>query len=234
MSSTSSDHLVRHAFEDQKCLTLPWFKKTSEIIEQCVSMNNICQQTGRTYATRPGAIVKLQVEETFKRAWTEVAKDSSKLQFYCSVKETPGFEPYLNIPNSDVRKSVARLRSSSHRLNVETARYKYATHGSSKNKCNVDNYAWLKSCKICCDENVLGIQQLPFAADPIIEDEKHVLVTCPAYHHLRLGSSDYILSSLLAWDERLPTLFEEPHISEFANLIHKIFHIRFPRKRGQG
>ena len=72
---------------------------------------------------------------------------------------------------------------------------------------------------------------MPFAADPIIEDERHILVTCPAYHHLRFGASDYILSSLLAWDERLPTLFDAPYISEFGALIHKMFLIRFPKKK---
>ena len=74
-------------------------------------------KNGSTHATLPGAIVKLHVEEG-----------------------VPGFEPYLNIPNINVKKSVA------------------------------NQYAWLKSCKICCDEDVIGIQQLPFAAYPIIED----------------------------------------------------------------
>ena len=128
---------------------------------------------------------------------------------------------------------MARLRSSSHRLNVETARYNYNTQHRSKTKCSVDNTAWLKSCKTCCDENVEALQQLPFAEDPITEDERHILATCPAYHHLRLGASDFILSTLLAWDERLPTLFQTPYINELATLIHKIFLIRFPKSKSK-
>ena len=30
------------------------------------------------------------------------------------------------------------------------------------------------------------------------------------------------ISSLLVGDERLPTLFEEPYMNEFANIIHKM------------
>ena len=153
------------------------------------------------------------------------------MKFYSQVKELPSLEAYLCIPNRDVRTSVARLRSSSHRLNVETARYAQTSQRLPNKKRSVDNSAWLKSCKTCCDENVLGLQQLPFAADPIIEDERHILVTCPAYHHLRLDASDYILSSLMAWDERLPTLFDARFINEFANLVHKIFISRFPKKK---
>ena len=231
MTVANSENLVRHAFEDQRRLALPWFKRMSELINQCVSMNNVCQQTGDTYATRSGAIVKLQLEKAFKLTWAKAVNESSKLKFYSQVKELPGLEAYLSIPNRDVRTSVARLRSSSHRLNVETARYAQTSQRLPNKKRSVDNSAWLKSCKTCCDENVLGLQQLPFAADPIIEDERHILVTCPAYHHLRLDASDYILSSLMAWDERLPTLFDARFINEFANLVHKIFNIRFPKKK---
>ena len=125
---------------------------------------------------------------------------------------------------------MARIRSSSHRLNVETARYNYTSQRLSKTQCGLDNTLWLKSCKTCCDENAAGLQQLPFPEEPIIEDERNVLATCPAYHHLRLGASDYILSTLLAWDERLPTLFMAPYIGEFAVLVHKILLVRFPKK----
>ena len=225
------DQLARHAFEDQRHLALPWFNMMSELIGQCASKNSISQQRGGPYAIRSGDMVKLQLEEMFKQLWAKVLDESSKLKFYSQVKEVPSFEAYLRIPSRDIRKSVARLRSSSHRLNIETARYSRTTRNLSKKNFNVDNYAWLKCCKMCCDDNVAAIQHLPFAPEPIIEDEHHILVTCPAYHHLRAGASDYVLSSLLAWDERLPTLFEVPHINDFASFIHKIFLARFPKKK---
>ena len=75
---------------------------------------------------------------------------------------------------------------------------------------------------------------LPFAEEPILEDEHHVLSSCPSYHHLRLQLSDHIKSSLLAWDERVPTLFDEPTVHEFALYVHKIFQLRFPKRKKDG
>ena len=64
--------------------------------------------------------LKLQLEEIFKNLWAKILNESSKLRFYRQAKEAPSFEAYLKIPNRDIRKSVARLRSSSHCLNIET------------------------------------------------------------------------------------------------------------------
>ena len=198
----------------------------SEIIEQCVSQGN---PSVSPHTPRSGATLKDQLEKVFHHAWNVVADKYSKLQFYRQLKKSPGFEAYLSIPNRDSRKAMARFRSSSHRLNVETARYHYTSQRISKTKCNVDDSIWRKSCKNCCEEIVAGIQQLPFADEPTIEDERHVLVACPVYHHLRLSLSDHVLSALLAWDERLQSLFEAPYIDELATFVLKIFSIRFPK-----
>ena len=37
----------------------------------------------------------------------------------------------------------------------------------------------------------------------------------------------------MAWDERLPTLFEEPFIHDFAAYINRIFCIRFPKNKAK-
>ena len=118
--------------------------------------------------------------------------------------------------------TTAQLISSSHRLNMKTSRHQQVKDHYLQLNCGIHNTASLKCSKACCGDNVSDLQQLPFPADPIVEDERHVLVTCPSYHHLRSESSDYILSTFLAWDERLPSLFESPHIKELATLIHKI------------
>ena len=131
-----------------------------------------------------------------------------------------------------MRKSIARLRSSSHRLNIETARYcSYTIQRSSALPHSPGTVAWKQCCKVCCHEETELLLQLPFAGPPIIEDEQHVLATCPAYHHLRLQTSDHIKSAMLAWDERLPSLFEEPYMLEFGNYINRIFQIRFPKTK---
>ncbi len=49
--------------------------------------------------------------------------------------------------------------------------------------------------------------------------------------HLRLKTSGHIKSAILAWDERLPSLFEEPYVLEFGNYVNKIFQTRFPKSK---
>ena len=49
--------------------------------------------------------------------------DRGKMQFLRGMKDTYSFEPYLNIQNDQHRKSISRLRLSSHRLAIETGRW---------------------------------------------------------------------------------------------------------------
>ena len=116
-----------------------------------------------------GAIVQLQLKKAFKLTRAKAVNESSKLKLYSQVKELPSLEAYLSIPNRDVRTSVARLRSSSHRLNIETARYTQTSLRPSIRKRSIDNSSWLTSCKTCCDENALGLQQLPLPRIPSLK-----------------------------------------------------------------
>ena len=163
---------------------------------------------------------------------SSTGRASSKLEFYRQLKNEPNFESYLDIKSRNVRKSLAQLRSSSHRLNIETARYlDYRVNGSSKNKSKTSlSKAWSRCCKFCCTPEVELLQQLPFAEEPIVEDERHVLVSCPAYHHLRIRLSDHIKSSILAWDERVPLLFETNTQEELGLYVHRIFQQRFSKQ----
>ena len=238
LTKSHSNILIRHAFEEQRKLNLPWFQRTSELLVR-YSNNAQSTQTHSTTTFRPcvasGAAVRNNLHQAFNKAWSDAASKSSKLQFYRQVKVgDPTFEPYLNNGNRDIRRSVARLRSSSHRLNIETSRHQQVKDRYLLSNCGLHNTAWLRCCKDCCDASVSDLQQLPFPADPIVEDERHVLATCPTYHHLRSETSDHILSTLLAWDERLPSLFEAPHINELASLIHKILATRFPTAKNHG
>ena len=180
--------------------------------------------------------IKEALLNKFKSTWKHAVADSSKLEFYAQVKGNVALESYLDIKNREVRRSVAQLRSSSHRLNIETARYLNTTTAFTSScrssKCRSSfSKEWSRSCKTCCSQEVEFLQQLPFAVKPITEDERHILATCPAYHHLRTRLSDSIKSSLLAWDERLTTLFDEPSVHEFALYVHKIFQTRFPKHK---
>ena len=48
--------------------------------------------------------------------------DSGKMQFLRKIKDSYNFEPYLNIQNDQHRKSISKIRLSSHRLAIESGR----------------------------------------------------------------------------------------------------------------
>ena len=63
------------------------------------------------------------MEKRFSEYWnTSVNEDMARLLFYKSIKNEQGFEPYLNIPNFENRKSIARLRCSNHSLHIKQGR----------------------------------------------------------------------------------------------------------------
>ena len=228
MSLDNVNSLARHSFEEQKNLNLPWYENMVKLLSSSQTPW-IANTDSRLPISR--SAVKEALRSKFQTAWNTALTSSSKLEFYRQLKNEPNFESYLDIKNRNVRKSLAQLRSSSHRLNIETARYlEYHVNGSSKNKSKTSlSKAWSRCCKFCCSPEVELLQQLPFAEEPIVEDERHVLVSCPAYHHLRIRLSDHIKSSILAWDERVPLLFETNTQDELGLYVHRIFQQRFPK-----
>ena len=77
-----------------------------------------------------------------------------KLTLLAQIKNTHKFESYLNINNSEHRRAISKIRTSSHKLEIETGRWKN-TH---KDK---------RICKNCA----LGT----------VEDELHFLFDCPMH-----------------------------------------------------
>ena len=230
LSYSKTDCLARHAFDEQKKLKLSWYSNMSALIS--LSQSTLVDNPNNRMAT--GSTIRETLQNKFQSTWRSAALNSTKLQFYMKVKGDFSFEEYLNIKNRDVRRSLAQLRSSSHRLNIETARYVESNTKVKSGKHNnkvYSNKEWNRSCKLCCGNEVELLQQLPFAEKPIIEDEQHILASCPAYHHLRLQLDDHIKSTIVAWDERLPSLFEEPSMAPFGLYVHKIFQLRFPKKK---
>ena len=138
------------------------------------------------------------------------------------------YEPYLELLNHSEKRCIAKLRASNHRLNCETGRYLPSKNSPSYNN-DKENMQWRKSCKTCCADEAKDLSHLPFYS-PIIEDEHHVLATCPMYHHLRLDLNDEIKSWIVTWDAcQLKHLFDAGYIRPFAKYIKKIFAIRFPK-----
>ena len=73
-----------------------------------------------------------------------------KLKLYSSLKERPGFESYLNLPNKKLRQAITKLRISAHKFPIETGRFDYRK-GTER------------ICPLCCDG---------------IGDEMHYLTQC--------------------------------------------------------
>ncbi len=98
----------------------------------------------------------------------------SKLQVYSLMKVGYAREPYLSHRlSAPVRRSVSQVRTGSHHLAVETARW-----SGQSNICQ------------CCS---LGE----------VEDEEHVLFDCPAYAALRLPCSELFIGSIgVYWGQR--------------------------------
>jgi len=66
--------------------------------------------------------IRERVRKHFIEIWFEALNDQHKLTFYKILKNTFGFEDYLDIKNRSWRKSITRLRSSSHKLQIEVGR----------------------------------------------------------------------------------------------------------------
>ena len=69
---------------------------------------------------------------------------------------------------------LAQIRTSSHNYRIETGRY-------DPQRMEIAN----RTCQYCCSQDeVFLLSKLPFF-DPIVEDEIHVLDTCPLYDDAR-------------------------------------------------
>ena len=84
--------------------------------------------------------------------------DTSKLRTYSLFKSDIGLEPYLlDIKNFEMRSKITKFRLSNHNLRIETGRHE-----------KIDREE--RFCPFCPQK---------------VEDEKHFLLVCPIYCHLR-------------------------------------------------
>ena len=169
---------------------------------------------------------RVKLRGFFDSIWNEQRSHSSKLAYYNSAKLTSkiGFEPFLRLQDHSIRRSVMRLRSSSHRLNCETARYLTERELEKRGT----NIMWEKRCKFCTSDEALSLSHLP-SHDTIIEDENHILVTCPKFHAPRTTLRE-TTKSLLLRNEDYHLLYQPEHILHFGRFVKKVFNLRFPKK----
>ena len=214
LDDANATHIVRHAFIEQVNLGLEWYtsvKALSERFDQSAT-----RREGSNYPKPNSKLIKSRVEDWFKEKWDEARKSSSKLAFYNSIKDELHLEPYVKLKNHKRVKSIAWIRTSSHRLNVETGRY------GSKN--TVIHH---RVCDFCStgDKNTLELLFSLPNAEPIIEDEEHFIRDCPQYEQLRNERSRELKGLLETRDFK--ELFNEHNIFETSNFVYKLFKDRF-------
>lgn len=214
MVKTDSPSLARFAFEEQCNLQLPWFRHLTGMYELCTGKK--FDPDGKRLS--PAALTT-NLTKVFIRTWEESRVSNRKLQFYNAIKTEFGLEAYLwpshRMESKEVKR-VAQLRSSSHGYGVETGRW-----------ANKRNSATARLCPSCCDLKALELMtELPFF-DPIVENEEHILRTCPAYHDLRLRLSHTNKTCLFA---EIRQMFHPEHIIETARYIRRIHERRHPKK----
>ncbi len=96
----------------------------------------------------------------YYQTWNNNISNSNRLITYCRYKQNFSFELYLdNIHERKYRNALCRFRLSSHKLAIEQGRY--INIPRDERKC------------IYCTQNV-------------IENEYHLLLTCPFYRDLRI------------------------------------------------
>jgi hypothetical protein len=146
--------------------------------------------------------------------WAAGCQQNKKLTFYNAVKSHFQLEPYIEKCGHIECKLVAKWRTSAHRLNRETSRYG-SKAGSAHNKC----------CGTCRDQETIELLTvLPGEWDPILEDEMHVMASCPRYNDIREKLSGNLLN-LLQTD--VASLFSEENVKECGIFIRKLHNERF-------
>lgn len=85
---------------------------------------------------------------------------TSNHRLYKHIKESFGYEKYLNVCPMSLRIPLTKLRLSSHLFNVERGRW-------GSRKCNVNE----RKCRLC----------------DVVEDEYHCIIECPMYVKERRG-----------------------------------------------
>ena len=104
-------------------------------------------------------ISKKHGKEFYLTKWTEILSENnqSRLKFYKSIKDEFRSASYINLPYHQ-RKVIAKVRCSSHVLEIEKGRHKKKELGD-------------RLCLMCSGKS--------------IEDEEHFLTTCQGYNELR-------------------------------------------------
>jgi hypothetical protein len=72
----------------------------------------------------PLNVIQKRLNDQYRQQWRSGIKNSSRLNYYCKIKDDLAFEPYLDtVDDVRLRKMLCRFILSSHNLAIETGIY---------------------------------------------------------------------------------------------------------------
>jgi exonuclease III len=152
--------MLTEALTCNKSLNDSWYCNLKKIISNVTLEDNIDNNV-------PIHNIVRELKNRFTNYWrtkafgisNKQANNSKKLRCYETFKQCISVEKYLDtISNAEARRAMAKFRTSSHNLRIETGRYE----------------------KICVQDRLCNM-----CACQEVEDEVHFLITCPAYEDSR-------------------------------------------------
>ena len=160
------DSLLGNAYELISQLPLKkqplWLQQTISILE-FLNLNDILSNPHNISKDNLACTLKYRLKQKFINEWEikidlnknvhlDNSQNGRKLRTYAEIKQCFNKEEYLNvIPSRSHRRHLSRLRTSSHKLGIETGRYKNIP--SSERFC-------------------------PFCPDAKTDDELHLITEC--------------------------------------------------------
>ena len=142
------DKLLKSYYEEEKLYSVRNDKFIKYIINTLdnIGMGNIWkeQQIENKDLSKDATLVKC-----IKTRLTDISSQSlisslknnpGKLTFLTKIKDTHKFEEYLSIDNFEHRRAISKLRTSSHKLEIETGRW----NNIQKEDRNVDIVHWVQ------------------------------------------------------------------------------------------
>ena len=175
--------LVNAAYHEQKNLGLPWYRSLVRLLEidplyrmnhfealeikegrktapELPKIEPIRAQTHAPSRIFRVPVIHQRIASTFSKAWSSTITTSRKMEFYRHFDREDGVQSYLrNVTNFTHRTALAKLRMSSHSLNIEVGRHQGIARG-------------MRNCPYC--NTTMGIN--------ITETELHVIDTCDLYN----------------------------------------------------
>ena len=218
LNRKGDNQLVRHAYAEQVSQQLTWFRSINELTAK-FDQEALRRQSNKDAILTPNSkLVRTRLEDWFLNKWEEARGANRKLGFYNSVKRSFGPEPYISFPNHKKVKCMVWLRTSSHKLKIESGR-----HGSKILSLHH------RACDTCCSNDSSTLEllcQLPLT-ELILEDEIHVLRDCPAYQDLRESSSESLRTALTTHNPM--EIFDRILLNDSMKFVRNIFLRRFPK-----